>query len=852
MQRAAEIAAEMSIEEKSVLVNGFRFAESAEFLKYGLKHIQFLDGGTGLNFEQLLGDLLSRDDEYKKYMATSVFKNVRMNFYMPEKLVSDEEKNLHKWLTGKLSEQCRVECFSPTCFPDGNIMGATWNPEIVKNVGSALGKEASAYGVTNLLGTPYVNLLRDPRSGRHFEGWSEDPYLEKSLAPEITKGVQEAGVGANVKHFAANNQETFRVGIDETISKRAMEELYLPAFKACVESGAATVMSAYNSINRVRCTENKELLTNKLREEWGFDGMVESDWGAVLDDAAAINAGNDIAMPGFRSNEEIMKGIREKSISEETLDKAAKRIIRFMLKYDADNSIISRIAERTKKKYETLNISDKPEDDKCNNCEMESAASYVRKRAAAKNPLKNIAESILSESEEAAYHAALEGIVLLKNKKTKYGTMFPLKRTGSTALFGAGAKKFFECGTGSAGITTDRTTSLLTELDKRLNGRAVFETIDADTKNVIFVFRVNGMEGNDRKDLCLDKEEEEKFLDIIKYVKHANESNKKYDEQAESVNAECTSGIKIGVILNVCGPVDCRKWIDDVDSVLCCFLPGSYGAAAAAAILTGEETPSGRLPYTFPLRLEDTPAYLNFPGAGKHVYYGEDIFVGYRWYNTRKIKPLFPFGFGLSYTCFDYSNMEVSTDKEDVTIDFDIVNIGEYSGAETAELYIKDEKSRYMRPERELKRFKKVFLRPGEMGHVTFSLEKQDFAVYDEDLNKFVAEEGTYELILASSAMPEDEIKKVIFTAEWNSEYSYGLDTPLFILHDDAAAFDAIYDVLKRYNIDAGKLDDAYEYNSYETVREFFDADKAEIKDKMAEIQKYAEMKLVSFQRDCR
>ena len=269
------------------------------------------------------------------------------------------------------------------------------------DVASALGKEAAAYGIDLLLGTPYVNLMRDPLSGRLFEGYGEDPYLMTVLAPEAVKGVQDQGVAANVKHFAANNQESFRVGMNEIITKRALYELYLPAFKTCVEAGVATVMSAYNQINGVPCTENEWLLTELLRDTWRFDGVVVSDWGAVKHLDLAVAAGNDIAMPGPIDGTGLIKSIEKGTLSEEKLDAAVEHVLAFIEK-----------------------------------CRMKKV------------------ETKSKSSDQAAYQAALEGIVLLKNENA----IFP--PDGDGALFGEGTKGFYDCGTGSAGITTNRTTSL--------------------------------------------------------------------------------------------------------------------------------------------------------------------------------------------------------------------------------------------------------------------------------------------------------------------------------------------------------------------------------------------------------
>lgn len=856
---AEEILKNMSWEEKATLVNGYCFSESASFPEYGLEKIMHLDGGTGLNFEQLFGTFCARDPEYKKYMATKVFKKVRVNFYHPENLETEEEKNLHAWFTKKLSEQCLIEAFAPTCFPDGNLMGATWNPEVVHAVGAALGKEAAAYQINCLLGTPFVNICRDPRAGRYFEGWSEDPRLMAELSPEIVKGVQEAGVGANVKHFAANNQETYRVGINETISERALEEIYLPAFQANVAAGVATVMSAYNSINGVRCTENSQLLVETLRKKWGFNGLVSSDWGAVQDDAAALLGGNDLAMPGYRSpkallaalakeeeaaGEKILAGHKVEELPlHNSLNYAADNMIRFMLAYAVKDNVVAKYLARTEKRanIESSLMGVEFEEERQPQLDMDE----VKRRIALK---QNFTKQLLQESDEAAYLAALDGIVLVKNAEAEdRKKLFPL--SGKTALFGKGARELFTCGTGSAGITTNRNTNLYEELRLKM-GDLLLDEIDQDTKNVIVVLRVNGMEGNDRENLQIPEEELAVLYEAMRKVQRMNGSMR-------GGNYANYTAVKMGVILNVAGPVDCREFIKDIDGMFVCFLPGGQGAKALAELMTGGANPSGRLPMTFPEKLEDTPTYLSFPGDRNNAFYGEDIFVGYRYYNSKGVHPLFPFGWGLSYTDFDYSPMTLTrvqqdetselaiqrvlratraTDpayKEDgnqaireaeleqpvVTVDFDLANIGRYAGAEVIQLYVQDPKSTLRKPERELRAFQKIYLAPGQMTHVTFTLKKRDFASYDQSLHEWTCEEGAYNLILARSASPEDTIQSEEFLADWESPYSYSLDTPLIELHKSEQAFQEIYLLFEANGIDTGKIEDAWEYTSFETVR---------------------------------
>ena len=734
-------AKDLTLEEKVALVKGASFFRMSGVKSKGMDGLLCLDGGTGLNFEQLFGDFCSLDEEKKKYFGSKILQNVITFYYEPGKL-NEEEMNLREWITERLEEQCKQEAFAPGCFPAGILMGATWNPECVYDVASALGKEAAAYGIDLLLGTPYVNLMRDPLSGRLFEGYGEDPYLMTVLAPEAVKGVQDQGVAANVKHFAANNQESFRVGMNEIITKRALYELYLPAFKTCVEAGVATVMSAYNQINGVPCTENEWLLTELLRDTWGFDGVVVSDWGAVKHLDLAVAAGNDIAMPGPIDGTGLIKSIENGTLSEEKLDAAVEHVLAFMEK-----------------------------------CRMKKV------------------ETKSKSSDQAAYQAALEGIVLLKNENA----IFPLD--GDVALFGEGAKGFYDCGTGSAGITTNRTTSLLEEL-RGLKGdeHVTFEEVTPRTGTVLVVGRKQGMEGNDHSDMFMPKEEEEKILEVVAAAKK--------------------QGKKVGVILNVCGPVDCSAFEELVDGIFCVFLPGMQGAKALADLLTGRENPSGRLTVTFPKRYEDTPTYLNFPGDGYHTIYGEDIFVGYRYYDTKKIKTQYPFGHGLSYTTFSYGPLQVDADvfEEEITCSVEVTNTGSYAGKEVVMLFVADKKSTLRKPQKELKGFRKIFLAPGETKKVSFIITKEMLASYDMNLERWEAEEGYYEFMIAKSA--EDiQCNRTVYGA-WESPYSYSLHTPVKVLHDVEEAWELLFSIFKKHGLDVGCLEDTYQYNSHTPIDE--------------------------------
>ncbi len=436
----------MTQQDQIYLVNGQSFFGSGGLAEENIPRLQLLDGGTGMNYEQLFGDMLSYAG--KTGIGGSALRDVLAHFYEPEQLSEEGAKALYDWICEQL--RARIpEMTPPGCYPPGMALGATWDAETVEAVGHALGHEARAFGVHVLLGTPNVNIHRDPRAGRCFEGYSEDPYLVTQLAPALVRGVEAEGVAANVKHFAANNQETNRLGINETISERALHEIYFPGFKACVEAGCATVMAAYNAINGTPCTENEALLTDLLRGEWGFEGVTMSDWGAVYHPAAALNAGTDLNMPGPVAPDALTAALADGSLDAEKLAQSAERMKRLAQKYG-------------------------------------------------KAPTGKID---LAMTDKAAYDAAAEGIVMLENR----GRCCPLPSSAKIMLLGEHADQLLTCGEGSAHINTTRNVSFLSALRKQFAAVQLDEFDGADT--VIYVCSTRGMEGNDRKSIRLPEQE---------------------------------------------------------------------------------------------------------------------------------------------------------------------------------------------------------------------------------------------------------------------------------------------------------------------------------------------------------
>lgn len=779
-----EILAQMTLEEKATLVNGASFFGMAGLERFDIPALQLLDGGTGMNFEQLFGDLYSRAEKETNstngMVGSTVLTHVIDRYYEPEKL-TEEESEVRSWIEEQLRARTGRD-YAPGCFPPGILLGATFNPDVVKTVGEALGAEARLFGVQILLGSPNVNIHRDPLNGRLFEGYSEDPCLVSTLSPELVKGVQKFKVAANVKHFAANNQETNRVGVNETISERALQEIYYPGFKACVQEGKVeTVMSAYNRINGVPCTESYKLLTEELREKWDFEGTVLSDWGAVYHPVEALQAGNDLAMPGPLPAEPIIDAVNEGRLSMEVLDKAVLRLLK-TIAYCLDSPY---------KNVDSVSIGEKEIPMWAVNTCGDGAPDL---------------DAIYEATTAAAYESAAEGIVLLKNND-----VYPLSTEERILL--TGSENFLTCGTGSAGITTNRNTSF----EECIGGTYVgydydFEAYCKQVRNVhiILTATVSGMEGNDRPHMRIAEADDLALRQLIDFKKEY--------------------GCKLSLVLNVCGPVDLRDYEADLDAIWCVFLPGMEGAHALADLMLGKRTPSGKLPITFPKRYEDTPTFLNFPGEGYEVIYGEGIYVGYRYYDKKKVSPAYPFGFGLSYTTFKIDNCK--TDKEefdgDLKVSLTVTNTGNFPGAEVIQLYISDETSMLPKPVKELKKFRKVFLQPGESKDITFTLTKKDFMSFDMDYNEWLAEEGYYHILIATSSAETDIKGDIRVYLDTRSPYSYGLTSTVKTIFEKEPLKEALFTLWNEMGWDMQIIASNYQYTPNRTIEQIMPATPSE------------------------
>jgi beta-glucosidase len=596
-----------------------------------------------------------------------------------------------------------------TCFPTASCMASTWDMDLIHQLGQAIAEECIALKVDVVLG-PGANMKRTPLGGRNFEYYSEDPYLAGQMAASFIKGVQSKGVGTSLKHYATNNQEYQRLTISSEMDERTLREIYLPAFEMAVKNAQPwTVMCAYNRLNGTYCSENHMLMVDILKDEWGFEGFVVSDWSAVHDRVASLKGGVDLEMPGPRELrvKAVIEAVRSGTMDETVLDESVRRILEIVFK-----------AAQTPK-----------------------GGSF----------------------DVAAHHAlarrvAAEGMVLLKNNG-----ILPLKDQEHMAVIGRSAQNAYYQGGGSSHINPTQVDVPFIELQKlagnaeltyaegypadesfkqELIDEAVFHARSAELALLyISLPETKESEGYDRTDLDLTT------------------------QQVALIKAVSAVQPKTVVILNNGAPVVIGEWIDSPAAVLEAWMMGQAGGGAIADVLYGKVNPCGRLAETFPLRLVDTPAYINYPGGNGKVRYGEGIFIGYRYYDAKQVPVQFPFGYGLSYTSFTYTNLKVSAqtfkDVDGLSVSVDVTNTGRLAGKEVIQVYVHDHKSGLVRPPKELKGFAKVELQAGETKTVTVSLDFRAFAYYHPGYKRWITEDGEFDILVGASSADIRNIQKV-------------------------------------------------------------------------------------------
>lgn len=679
-----DIISKMTLEEKASMCSGQDFWHTQAVERLGVPAIMVSDGPHGLRKQDEGGDHLGVNDSIKA-----------------------------------------------VCFPAACATTSSFDRELLEKLGAALGDECQHEGVAVLLG-PAVNIKRSPLCGRNFEYVSEDPYLAAQLSGSHIKGVQSKNVGTSIKHFAVNNQEYRRMTTDSQVDERAMREIYLAAFEGAIkESRPWTVMCSYNKINGVYGSENKTTLTDILRDEWGFDGLVMSDWGAVNDRVAGVAAGLDLEMPpSFGENDRlVLEAVESGRLPEEVLDKTIERLLELVEKYENSKA---------------------PE-----------------------TPWDKDADHELAREIEA------ESAVLLKNEDR----ILPLPNDGTIAFIGKYAKKPRFQGGGSSHINCIKTESALDAvsdprygikakityaqgyddkqdiIDEAMIAEAVEVASKAD-KAVIFVGLPDSFEseGYDRKHMSMPDCQLKLIDEVVKVQPNAV------------------------VVLHNGSPVE-MPWLDKVPGVLEMYLGGQAVGGATVELLFGRKNPSGHLAETFPLKYEDNPSYLFFPGKNDVAEYREGIYVGYRYYDKKNMPVMFPFGYGLSYTEFEYHDMRLSsgsfTEGEEITVTATVKNIGKVRGKAVSQLYIKAPQDKTDRPIRELKGFAKTELAPGESKTVSFTIDSRAFALWDTEVHDWVVENGEYTVEIGESSRDIKATAQLAVTGTKKRPIRFSYTTPM-------------------------------------------------------------------------
>jgi beta-glucosidase len=671
------VLAELTLEEKAALTSGSDFWHTEPVERLGVPAVMVTDGPHGLRKQDTSADHLG--------LGASV---------------------------------------PATCFPPAAALASTWDPELLHRVGGALGRETRGNDVAVLLG-PGVNMKRSPLCGRNFEYFSEDPALAGDLATALVQGIQSEGVGTSLKHYAANNQETDRMRVSAEVDERTLREIYLPAFERVVTRAQPwTVMCSYNKINGTYASQDHWLLTEVLRDEWGFEGLVVSDWGAVVDRVAAVAAGLDLEMPatGGRTDALVVEAVKNGDLDESLLDIAVRRVLRMVAQ-----------------------------------------------------ALPGLAEpgTIDVDAHHAlAREAAADGSVLLKNDPVDGTPLLPLTDTASAVVIGEFARTPRYQGAGSSQVNPTRLDDALTALREATGTDLPFAA----------GFSVAGVEGSqDADDAALLAEAVEVargagtvllFLGLP-----APDESEGYDRthldlpanQRALIEAVAAVNPRVVVVL-ANGSAVSVGWQDATPAVLETWLGGQAGGSAVADLLLGTRSPSGRLAETIPHRVQDTPAFGNFPGDNGTVRYGEGVLIGYRWYDTRLVDVAYPFGHGLTYTTFGYSDVTATVTGEGPTstveVTATVTNTGSVRGAEVVQVYVGDPEAAVLRPVHELKAFAKVDLAPGEHRTLTFRLDARDLSYWHPGLRRWVVGGGRTVIEVGASSRDIRGTAEVAVTGE--------------------------------------------------------------------------------------
>jgi beta-glucosidase len=707
MNKVAKLVNEMSLEEKVLLLTGGTSWTTKKIDQLNIPSIVITDGSYGVRLTKNKAELSEKEHSNQEDM---------LGFLAVTQLSQDDNRGeIKSCRTNTVLEQEMASfgySHEATCFPNGSLMASCWNPELIRRVGIALAKECQNLGVDILLG-PGINTRRTPLGGRGFEYYSEDPVISAEIGKAMVEGLQSKNVGACLKHFVCNNSEVHRTKMSSNLSDRALHEIYLMPFERIVkEAKPWTIMSSYNRINGVQAAENNWLLNDVLRDEWGFNGVVVSDWAGIKDRVKSLNAGNDLEMPRNISFARLlMTAVEDGSLEESIVDRSVTRVLELVFK------------AKQNEKVSGFNI---------------------------------------DEHHELAYKVAVESIVLLKNEDN----ILPLKRdkVKSLAVIGEMALNPRYQGGGCA-VTNPTKLDIPLDQIKALAGSSMdisftngYDYEDVVTKQsieeavktakncdavLLFLGISQGSEseGSDRNTLGI----EDSHISLLDAIAEVNKN--------------------LIVILQKGEAVTVKPWIGKVKGLVDMYYSGQAGGSAIADILFGKVNPSGKTTVTYPEKIEDIPGFITYPGEGGDHFYGEGIFVGYRYYDKLKSRVCFPFGHGLSYTTFVYSDLEVSSESinenDKLQITLKVSNTGLNKGKEIVQIYVRDVESALTRPERELKHFQKIEINSGEMQRISFELSRRDFAFWDPERNDWVVETGEFTIEAAASSRDVRLSKKI-------------------------------------------------------------------------------------------
>jgi len=675
-----ELLGKMTLEEKSELCMGRDDWSTRDIPRLGIPSVTMTDGTNGLRYNKT-------EEEIRSELGDSV--DTKFFTFADNTVLAQNSEKLNY-------------IHPATCYPSGSAIASSWDRELVRNIAASVAAECKKHGISLLLG-PAMNIRRSPLGGRSFEYFSEDPVVSGEIAGAYVRGLQENGVGACLKHYTCNNSETLRTRTDSVVEERALREIYLAGFERALREKPCSIMSSYNLLNGVQMAENKRLLTDILRNEWGFEGFVVSDWCAIKDRVESANAGNDLEMPFCNFNPHILSdAVNSGRLSPETLDKMCENILNFVFEYH-------------KKLTPGFSVD-------------------------------------YDKNHEVARRALSESCVLLKNT----GNLLPVnaEKHHRLLVIGSIAKAMRYQGGGCALINPTRLDVPYDEIVKRAGDTIAVDYAqgynDDDTTSDSMI--AEAVEKAKQSDMVL------LFAGLAISTDIEGCDRTRIDIEPSHIRLiEAVSAVNLNIAVILCnGEAVSMPWAGNVRAILETFMCGQAGGSAIADVLFGIVNPSGKLTVTFAKRIEDLPAWPEFPGENARNVYTEGIYVGYRYFEKKAIEPLFPFGHGLSYTSFSYSNLALSkkkmTDNESLEVSLTLTNTGQRTGKEVVQLYVAPPPCRLRRPLKELKGFEKPELKPGETAEVRFTLCARDFAYYDPEFADWVTDPGVYRILAGASS----------------------------------------------------------------------------------------------------